>query len=525
MNAKARSSVSRLERLLTPTQFRAALEGRGPTFIKIGQFLAVRPDLLPQAYCDELLALTDDVAPLPFPRAQKIIEEDLGGTLGQLFAYVNPRPLAAASLAQVHEATTHDGAEVAVKVQRDDVLAAIDRDLRDPRELTRLIGVTGLTTVVPTASLIEEFQRFVHEELDLRGEFENLVRMHALTRGSGIMRVPRPYRRLSGRRVLTAELFRGVPVSELLRMTRSGEGDRIPRLGLDREVLASNLIHALYTQIFRQEFFHADPHPGNLIALPGNVIGFVDLAFVDTLPSEAGGALTRFLAGIYGGDVNAMLGGVLKVLERSDQTNLEGFRAAFHTATERLIRERELRSGARASSPVRDYMVAVIQAARDNGLGIPVRILAVYRALLVGETVAHELGSATDLIREGRQFFAALQTERMFESLIDPRLLGGTAIDLLGLLRDGPGQLQRLLADVAEDRFVLQTRTLQSPVDRRASNVRAQLLVLAIVSVGVAVLGVGLRDLRLGPVPLAAVLFAGLIACYARIALLWRRLP
>jgi ubiquinone biosynthesis protein len=508
----------------SPVELRRALEQRGPTFIKLGQFLALRPDLLPQAYCDELLSLTDDVAPFPFERAQQIIEEELAGSLESFFGYVNPRPLAAASLAQVHEARTPDGREVVIKVQRDDITAALDRDLRDPSDLRRLLATTGLIDVVSLPALVGEFRRFVSEELDLRLEAENMARMGTLMARTDSMRVPRPLRNLSGRRVLTSERLRGVPFSELLRLARAGERERITALGLDPDALAGNLIHAIYTQIFRYELFHADPHPGNLIALANNVVGFVDLGFVDTLGVGTGEGLTTFLSGIYAGDLQSMLAGLLQVLERSEDANVDGFRSAFVQATETMARDRGHADRGRASSPVRDYMVTVLQAARENGLRIPARLLAIYRALLMAETVAHSIGSTRDLITEGRRFFGVLQVERFLEGLLDPKRTFGLALDLVALLRDGPGQLQRVLAELAEERFVLRATTAQSPVDRHQANTRARMLAAAIVSVTLAVITVGFRSVHLGPVPISGVFMAFLFAALVGLLLLWNRL-
>jgi len=219
-----------------------------------------------------------------------------------------------------------------------------------------------------------------------------------------------------------------------------------------------------------------------------------------------------------------MLAAVLELLERTEDANVEGFRAAFQSATDRLTHDRQRAAAHRASSPIRDYMIAIIVAARGNSLRVPVRILAVYRALLVAETVAHELGTEADLVSVGRHFFAALQTERMFENIIDPRLAFATTLDVLGLVRSGPDQLQRLLSDLTEDRFVLQTRTSQSLLDRRVANTRAQLLAVSIVSVGVAALCVGTLGVHVGPLSVGTLVFVGLLACYVWLVVIWRRL-
>src|SRR5215475_15990684 len=182
--------------LISPQQARRTLQKLGPTFVKIGQFLALRPDLVPQEYCNEFLTLTDQASAAPFSTVRQIIEEDLG-SLESHFSSFNPRPLAAASLAQVHEAFTHDGARVAVKVQRVAIREAVEHDLQLARALAWVFKLIDSSAVVAPQSLVQELGRWMHDELDLKRELRNLTRMYGLAHRERNMQIPQPYPQLS----------------------------------------------------------------------------------------------------------------------------------------------------------------------------------------------------------------------------------------------------------------------------------------------------------------------------------------
>jgi ubiquinone biosynthesis protein len=513
-------------RLADPVRLRQLLQRLGPTFIKIGQFLAMRPDLIPQEYCDELLQLVDQVPGFPWTVARRILAEDLQQPPEAVFRWIDPHPLAAGSLAQVHLARTASGEEVAVKVQREGVREAIERDLGRARLLARLLARSHLNAAVEPRETVAELGRWLHAELDYALELRNLERMHRLAARQRHMRVPRPFPELSGPRVVTAEYLPGVPFSELLALVRGGRADRIAALGFDRDALAESLLHAELTQIFRFQLFHADTHPGNLLALPGNRVGFVDFGLVESLDPTFREASLRYLAAIYGDDPEAMFHGLAELLVPSDATDLEQFRADFYEQSRIWQREREQAHPGEAGrrSPVAGYMVGVLTAARRNRLRIPVAVLAMYRALLTAETVASQLGGAADLSSVGSRFFNRLLVEQLLETFA-PGNLQPLAVELRALLTEAPGQLRRLLADSADGRLELKVRTRESRQDRRHADDRARLVAAATVSVGLALLVAGAGDTRLfGRLPVAGLLAGALVAVWCWVAVLWRRL-
>jgi ubiquinone biosynthesis protein len=252
-----------------------ALEELGPTFVKLGQALSTRPDLIPPAFVAELTRLQDRVAPFPCEQARELVESELGGPLGELFALFDPIPLAAASLAQVHAATLLTGEEVVVKVQRPGIEETIATDLDILRDLARL-GEEQVPELelYDIPSLVEEFAHTLRGELDFRREGHNADRFRRNFAGNPALFIPRVYWRLTTRRVLTLERIHGLKIDDL---------PALEAAGLDRHRIALHATEIVMQEVFRDGFFHADPHPGNLFIMPGEVVAALDFGMVGRL--------------------------------------------------------------------------------------------------------------------------------------------------------------------------------------------------------------------------------------------------
>lgn len=511
---------------LNPQRLRRHMERQGPTFIKLGQFLALRPDLIDQAYCDELLHLVDDVEPFAWADAYRIMTAELGDERLKEFAWINPRPVAAAALAQVHFARTRDGRELAIKVQREGIAQRVRRDLRRARWLLRLLETAGFLGGISVGDLLGEIERWMFIELDYANELSNLQRIYDLCSADRTVRIPRPYPDLSSGRVLTTEYFRGVSFTELLRLVRGGRQDKIASLGLDADELGRGLIQALLTQIFRYNFFHADTHPGNLMALPGNVVGFVGFGLMETQDETIREEQAHYVSALYTGDTRRMFKALTEILVPGSRANAEGLHADFFEQSRLWARESVSVDDSRAEqhSAVTDYMIGVMRAARTNDYRIPPAALAMYRTLLTAEKVATELGSREGLRSVGVEFFKRLKIEHAL-SLFSPESLQSFVFDIIDMLHHAPGRLDRLLSDIATNRLQLRVRTSESEDDRRQGNGRAKLLTAATVSVGIALLISSVGDtVLLGQLTLSKILSGVLVALYAYILVLWRQL-
>ncbi|HLX32630.1 MAG TPA: AarF/ABC1/UbiB kinase family protein [Gaiellaceae bacterium] len=264
---------------------REVLDELGPTFVKFGQLLSTRPDIVPPDIVVELRALQDDVRPFPFEQAERVIEEDLGNTLERLFVEFDPTPVAAASIGQVHRATLPNGRAVAVKVQRPGAASQIDADLTLLYQAARLARerIRALD-FVDARSLVDEFARSIRKELDYRLEGRNAQTFHRHFAGDPHVRVPKVYWNYSSARVLTLEWVDGIQVADL---------DLVSMTLDERRDIAYRITETWMTMIFRHGFFHGDPHPANLLVPPEQgTIGLVDFGSAGKLTDDDMSKLT-----------------------------------------------------------------------------------------------------------------------------------------------------------------------------------------------------------------------------------------
>jgi ubiquinone biosynthesis protein len=512
-----------------PQGLRQRLQQLGPIFIKIGQFLALRPDILPQEYCDELMYLLDRVPPFPWQEARAILTEELGREATDIFAYVNPKPIGAGSLAQTHVARLHDGTEVAIKIQRPNIRRLVLRDLRRSRRLARLLELSGVALIVSPREVVDEVTEWMLQEINFTRELENMSRLYRLTERSPYERIPRPYPHLSTARVLTAEYLRGISVAEVLHALRSDcpeEHERITKLGINRDQLAENIYTACLTQMFRYQFFHADLHPGNLLAMPGDVVGFIDFGLCDQLDEIVRERQLRYLSAAYSGRAEPMFKALMEILIPGERTDIEAFRRGFFAATSTWQRRNRADAEAVTSggrSPAGQWMIDVMRLARQHGFQIPSSILSMYRTLLTAEAVANQLRVRLSLRAVGEQFFRRLQIDEVLR-LPELNEFQSAVLSLLGLLRNAPSQLQQMLADLAEGRFSINMTVTESQKVVRAQNRRARLLVTSILSVGIAVLLTRPALPEVFGVTLAWPLGIVLMLLYIGIFIQWRRL-
>jgi ubiquinone biosynthesis protein len=278
---------------------REMLDELGPTFVKFGQLLSTRPDVLPPDIIAELRGLQDDVRPFPFPDVEQVIQEDLGLSIDKLFLDFEERAIAAASIGQVHRATLPNGKRVAVKVQRPGAPRQIEADVallyqaaRIARERVRALDF------IDARQLVDEFARSIRQELDYRLEARNADTFHRNFAGHPHVRVPRVYWRYTRSRVLTLEWLDGTQVADIDPASWTLE---------DRRDLAYLMTETWMTMIFRHGFFHGDPHPANILVLgEGDQIGLVDFGAVGKLTDDDISKLTRLFIDAAAENVDAL---------------------------------------------------------------------------------------------------------------------------------------------------------------------------------------------------------------------------
>ena len=280
-------------------RLREMLDELGPTFVKFGQLLSTRPDVVPPDIVFELRALQDDVHPFPVEQARLVIEEDLGLSVEQLFLDFDPTPVAAASIGQVHLAMLPNGRPVVVKVQRPNAPRQVEADLELLYQAARLVRerVRALEFIDPV-SLIDEFARGIRQELDYRNEARNAEQFHRNFAGHPHVRVPRVYWTYSSGRVLTLDRLDGVQLADLDHERWTLE---------ERRRLAYVMAEAWMTMIFRHGFFHGDPHPANILVLEqSGQIGLVDFGVAGKLTDEDNSRLTRLFIDAVQENIDAL---------------------------------------------------------------------------------------------------------------------------------------------------------------------------------------------------------------------------
>jgi ubiquinone biosynthesis protein len=300
-------------------RLRAMLDELGPTFVKFGQLLSTRPDVVPPDIVFELKALQDDVTPFPYEQAEEVIEQELGLTVQQLFVEFDRVPVAAASIGQVHRAVLPNGKRVVVKVQRPDAPRQIEADLELLYQAARFVRERRIKALafVDTVSLVDEFARTIRQELDYRMEARNAEQFHRNFVGHPHVRIPRVFWTYSRSRVLTLEYLEGVHLRDLDFTTYTIE---------ERARLAEVIADAWMAMIFRHGFFHADPHPSNILVLEqSEQIGLVDFGMAGKLTGEDMSKATRLFIDVVNENIERLPRDLAALGVRYDREKEEEF--------------------------------------------------------------------------------------------------------------------------------------------------------------------------------------------------------
>ena len=414
---------------------REMLDELGPTFVKFGQLLSTRPDVVPPDIVAELRGLQDDVRPFPFQEARLVVEAELGLTLEQAFVRFDELPIAAASIGQVHRAALPNGDEVVVKVQRPNAPRQIESDLALLYQAARIVKerVRSLD-FIDAAALVDEFARSIRQELDYKLEGRTAETFRRNFAGSEHVRVPKVYWTYSRSRILTLEYLDGVQLADLDFETESLE---------QRRELAYRMTEAWMEMIFRHGFFHGDPHPANILVLAGGRIGLVDFGQAGKLTMEDMAKLTQLFIDAATENVDALPRRLADLGVRYPKEREEEFTAELRDLYYRYY-------GLTLSE------IDPIQIIREGfaliysmNLRLPTRFVLLDKAIATLGSVGMELYPGFNVFEVARPYARALMLERFTPRRVAARVHKQTR-ELAGIARDLPYQVHDVLQEVRD---------------------------------------------------------------------------
>ncbi|HEU4939622.1 MAG TPA: AarF/UbiB family protein [Vicinamibacterales bacterium] len=504
-------------------RMQALLEELGGLWVKLGQALALRFDILPADYCLQFFQLLNRMEPFAANDVRAVIEGELGRPVETLFRSFEWEPHAAASIGQVHRAELPDGTAVAVKVQRPRIRDLVRADLAIMRCVAWFIDRLRLAGRPQAGALVEEFARWTDEELDFRIEARHATVLRRNAEDDPLERNPRVYPDYTTARILTVEYFAGVPVIDIVLATRARDTAVLATLaarGHDPRRIAAHLVWNALNQIYRFGYFHADPHPANLIVLENDAIGYVDFGIVGKLDDETTRSLRYFAQSLFAGHTGKAVDEFMKFLSPSGRTNIAAARRDLIEAMNNYVES--ARVGPEGIAWTEDiFEIEMLSVVRAHGMALRPDAVRYLKAVLTAEAMVKELDPQFDLRAYENRFFGRLMELEAVES-IDPRRLAQRVVD----------------ARVRFDRVLEAIESLsETPRDllRISLTVRRRVLFLAtLMAVGwaavlVAVqLASGWPELRLLSSPLTIIAAIGALVS---VGLLWfsilevRRLP
>lgn len=484
--------------------FAADLEAMGPTYIKLGQLLSTRFDLLPPAYTEALTRLQDSVEPFPFEQVREIVEDELGARIKDLFATFDEEPLAAASLGQVHRATTRSGRDVVVKVQRPDVRETVRGDMDTLDTVTGLADKhTSIGRSYGLNQLLRQFRRSLVDELDYRREARNLLRFIELTSEHDRLVVPEPLMQLTTTRVLTMDHIEGRKVTDL---------GPLALIDLDARPLVEQLFHCYLRMILDDGVLHADPHPGNLLVTDDGRLALLDLGMVATVPQRVQSHVTKLLLAINDGEgeeAAAVLADMGHPLEDHDAAAFRDDVA--HLVSEAVASGSDLQAGR--------LLVELSRLSGVHGLRPPAEMAMIGKALLnLDQTTVHldPDFSPADAIRDNVSDIFASSLK------VSPGGLLTAAIEAKEFTAQLPKRANRILDTLARGEMRLRVDAIDEQrlhlVLQRVGNRLTLGLIIAATIIGAAMMMRVETDARVLGFPAIAMVFFS-VAVLAAVAL------
>jgi ubiquinone biosynthesis protein len=466
-----RTTDRQIDRMGGPVRLRLAMEELGPTFIKLGQLLSTRPDILTKEYARELSKLQDNVPPVSTEAIMGQIERELGHPVAELYAEFSPEPLAAASIAQVHRGRLHTGEPVVVKVRRPAIEELIQTDVDILMSLAGLMErhLPGGEIYNPVG-LVREFRRTIAREMSFTREGRTIDRFRENFEGNPTVYVPRVYHDLSGETVLTLEYIDGIKVSEF---------EQLHAAGYDLKAIARHGADALLQQVLVNGFFHGDPHPGNIFVLPDNTVCFIDYGMVGRLDRELKFQVAELLTSILDRDVDQLIAVLIHSGELIEEIRLPSLRKALSDFIDDYyeVPLEELKAGKLLADFVELLVQFHIRFSPD--------LMLLAKALITIEGIGRDLDPEFNMVAHLKPFMARLLVEKSSPANLSregARLVKAYA----SLLKNLPQDLKEFITRINRNKFKidLEHRGLEkliTDLDKSSNRLSFSMLIAALI--------------------------------------------
>ncbi|BEH10917.1 MULTISPECIES: ABC1 kinase family protein [Geobacter] len=460
-----------LARLSPAERMRLALEELGPTFVKLGQILSTRPDVIPRSFVLEFARLQDQVPSFPFEDALDQIRRELGRDPEERFSFIDPEPLAAASIAQVHRARLVSGEEVVVKVRRPGVVEAVETDI------DAMMGLAVLaerhlprSDIYDPVGLVKEFARTIRREMDFAREGHTIERFAENFAGDPTLYFPTVHWDCTARGLLTMEFINGIKVSDTAALERAG---------MDRRLIARRGADAFLKMVLTHGFFHGDPHPGNVLILPDNVICLLDYGMVGRLDAQLKGYLTDILLAIVQRDVDEVISLLLYSGEIADTLDTRALKrdltGLIDNYYETPLQEIE----------VGRVLLEFLEVITTYHIKFQPDLMLLAKALVAIEGMGRELDPAFDMVEHLRPFMKQAVRDRFSPRQLI-REMDSNLLSYFTLARNLPRDLKELLNRINRNKFKidLEHRGLDRAMrefDKSVNRLSSSLIIAALI--------------------------------------------
>ncbi len=446
-------------------RIRRVLEELGPTFIKLGQMLATRPDLVPMALVDELSRLQDHVPPFPFDEVRQIVEAELGQPMDAVYSEVDPVPVAAASIAQVHYATLKTGEPVVIKVQRPSLHQQITGDLRILAGLASVLeSHVPETRPFRPRAIVEEFTKSLQRETDFLAEAASMERYRKMFEDEPGLCIPKPCLEWTRRRVLTMERVEGVKVTDV---------EALKALDVDLKSIVDLGMRLTLRSIFEFGFFHADPHPGNFFVRRDGTIVLLDFGMMGTIEPRRIDEMLAFMVAVLTGDVDMVVDQLLDADLIGDDTDLRSLRSDLKSI---LVRYADANLG---SVNVAVFIQEVMAVNVRHHVLLPADLLLVGKSIATMEGIGHQVYPEFKPLDAIRPYLTEVYVRRLLDAKKHSQVVARSVMDGLSLLKDAPFDIRRLLRKMRRGELTVNLRSVDDEARRRHSTAVANRAVLA----------------------------------------------